>query len=642
MRTRVVSSLLLVMLALAAVGCGAGGSSPASTSSSPVSSAPSGTAQHGTVVYGKLPPVGTPKPGGTVSFGQITGNTPTEVFPMLDDPNTSTADFELNGAMFLSLYAGPNGAVPEIDYAQSVASAPPRFSDGNRTLTIPLRQGLRWSNGAPVDANDVLFYIALCKAAVKESAANWSQFIPGQFPQSVTSMSAPNSHTVVLHLDRSYNPGYFIEDQMQDTGGGLYPMPSTDWNVDRTGGPHLANWRRPAVAKAIYDYLSKAGTKVSTFASDPLWKDVDGAFTLTRFSATDGSFELAPNPRYGLAPKPRFSTLSVQTYTSETAALNALTTGGVDIVPLDSSQLGEAASLRSQGISVFGAPGFAWAGGVLNFKDKTHDFDHVIAQLYVRQALAHLVDEPGFIKGLYKGTAAADYGPVPSAPSSPYAPAGVAKPPYPYDPAAAVALLRAHGWKVAPGGETRCVKPGTGTAECGASIPAGTTISFNWMSAPASSSTAELTGVEAIASVALQRVGIHIAVQVKSSDTIEDYDDADPSNAKFTNDWGAVTTDTVALIDYYPTQAGFDIPGAVDIGGFDDPVATRDMNASVHSGNLHAVEREAVYLARDLPELFLPNPDVLYATRGVGGPAGSWTSLSEGSTIYPEYWYRTG
>jgi peptide/nickel transport system substrate-binding protein len=640
MNVRATGVALLAVCALVLAGCG-GGSSP-STSSGHASTVPSGTAQDGTIVYGSLPSVGTPKPGGTVSFGQLVGSTPTEVFPLLSGQNTSTADFELNGAMYLPLYAGPNGDQPRIDYDQSVAAGPPSFTDGDRTVTIHLRQGLKWSDGAPVDAEDVLFYIAMAKAAVAESAANWSQYIPGQFPDSVTRMSAPNPHTVVLRLNRSYNPGYFVEDQMQDTGGGLYPMPSTAWNVERTGGPHVSDWRNPAVAKAIYNHLSKAGTTLSTFATDPLFKVVDGAFKLKDFNVTNGSYDLVPNPSYGLSPKPTFAKLSVQTYTSPTAALDALKTGGVDIAPLDSSQLGQAPALRSQGISVFGAPGFSWAGGILNFKDKTADFDHVIAQRYVRQALAHLVDEPAYITGLYKGTAAADYGPVPSAPRSPYAPAGVGTPPFPYSPSAAVALLKDHGWKVVPGGKTTCVKPGTGRDECGAGIPRGTPIKFTWISAPASDSSAELLSTEAIASVARQKVGIDIAVQVKSSNSIYDYSDADPADAKYTNDWGAVNTDTVALIDYYPTQAGFDIPTAYDIGGFDDPVATRYMNASVHSGDLHAVEREATYLSRDLPEIFLPNPDVLYATHGVGGPASSWLSLSEGSTFYPQYWYRTG
>ena len=77
-----------------------------------------------------------------------------------------------------------------------------------------------------------------------------------------------------------------------------------------------------------------------------------------------------------------------------------------------------------------------------------------------RQALAYLTDQPAFIKGIYKGAAVPAYGPIPSAPTSPYTPPNATNPPYPYNPAKAVSLLKAHGWKVVPNGQTTCAKAG--------------------------------------------------------------------------------------------------------------------------------------------------------------------------------------
>ena len=107
----------------------------------------------------------------------------------------------------------------------------------------------------------------------------------------------------------------------------------------------------------------------------------------------------------------------------------------------------------------------------------TNHWNIVVAQLYVRQALAHLVDQAGYIKGVFHGYAAVADGPVPSVPISPFTPANATNPPYPFSVSAAKALLTAHGWKIVNGTQT-CESPGTGATNCGAGIPKGTPLSF--------------------------------------------------------------------------------------------------------------------------------------------------------------------
>jgi peptide/nickel transport system substrate-binding protein len=232
---------------------------------------------------------------------------------------------------------------------------------------------------------------------------------------------------------------------------------------------------------------------VSSFASSPLWKDVSGPFKLKSFSATNSSYVLVPNQTYGGSPKPMADEYDVNTYTGFTAELNALKSGSLDIaVLLDPSQLAQAPALKNQGIDVYGGPSWGWFAPIFNFKDTTNHFDKVIGQLYVRQALSHLFNQPAIIKGVYKNAAVPAYGPTPSAPVSPYAPSSATTAPYPYNPSAAVSLLKSHGWKVVPGGQTTCAKPGSGSGECGAGIPAGTPIKFTWANQPESSAT---TGV---------------------------------------------------------------------------------------------------------------------------------------------------
>ena len=178
--------------------------------------------------------------------------------------------FEFQYDFWVPLYNGPDGQNQEIDYAVSVGKKP-IFSDGNKTVTIPLNSNYKWSNGQPVDANDLVFDVDLIQAAVKETPANFSSFTPGLFPQNITSISAPSKYTVVIHLAKALNPDFFLNDELESEGA-IVPLPSTAWNIAAAGGPHL-NYTIPANAKKIYDYLEKLGDvykRQGSFKAAPL------------------------------------------------------------------------------------------------------------------------------------------------------------------------------------------------------------------------------------------------------------------------------------------------------------------------------------------------------------------------------------
>jgi peptide/nickel transport system substrate-binding protein len=634
----VASSLLVVGMVVAA--CGSSGSSGGGGGTG-TSSAGTHNANLGTVIYGTLPPPGTPKAGGTITQGQLTGQTPTYIFPIAPGAQTSTGTISLLTSLFMPLYAGPAGAEPKVNYALSAAN-PLKFSDGNKTVTIPIKPGLKWSDGTPIVANDVVFWFDLLKAAIKESPANWGQYTPGLMPDNVKSISTSGKYNVVMHLDQAYNPGFFLNNNLQDTNN-VYPLPSTAWNVDSAGGPHLNNWSDPAVAKKIYDYLNKAGASVATFASNPLWKVVSGPFKLKSFSATNSSYTLVPNPSYGGTPKSMASQVQVQTYTGFTSELNAMRGGGLDVaVGIDPSQLAEAGSLKSQGIDIFGGPGWGWFGGQINFKDTTEHFDKVISQLYVREAISHLIDQAAIIKGVYKGAAVPAYGQTPSAPDSPYAPPSATHPTFAYNPSEAVSLLKSHGWKVVPNGTTTCVKPGTSAGECGAGIPAGTPISFVWANQPSSASTTGALESEVVASEAKKAAGINIQLQTKTFNfLISNYNDANPAAAKYTNDWG-VNNFGGLFTDFYPTAEGTWNPGAgFNTGAYNNPTANKLMEASAHGGDINAVKSEATYISANPPVFFMPDYDYLLAvnSKNVGSQPDGWTSMTQ-QQWYPQYWYQ--
>jgi peptide/nickel transport system substrate-binding protein len=588
-------------------------------------------------LFGKLPPVGSPSKGGTLTIGQTTGSTPNYIFPIIPSASASAYTSNFITQMFLPLYAGPQGDVPTIDYALSLATKP-SFADGDRTVTIAMKQGFKWSNGQPVDANDVVFTIDLMRAAVKENPANWSQFTPGQFPVSVVSATAPSKYTVVIKLDKAYNPSYFLNNQVQDTDN-FTPIPSTAWNIASTGGPHL-DFTNPANAKKIYDYLAKAGGQIAQFASNPLWQDIDGPFKLKSFSATNSSYTMVPNPAYGGSPKPMLDEISTETFTGITPELNAMRTGSLDIGGIDFSQIGSIPELKRSGYSVFGYPPFGWFGAVINFKDTTNHFDKEISQLYMRQAMAHLENQPAYVSGIFKNAAVAAYGPVPPVPVTPFTPADAKTNPYPYSPSAAVALLKQHGWHVVPNGQTTCANAGTGPNQCGAGIPAGTPIKFTWFYIPPATTPSSSLMSESFASIAKQAAGINIQLESKTFNyQIANFNDADPADKKYENAWGVSDYGGFSY-DFYPASSGiFNTGGDFNSGDYSDPMADKLMNASVFGTDPNAVTNEAAYLTKSLPIFFQPNSDYIYAvSKRVGGSQASFLALTE-LTTYPQFWY---
>jgi len=634
---------LLIVTALAVAACGSSSSSGNSSSAKNGNSSNVSANSLGTTLFGVLPPNGTVVKGGTITQGQLSGQTPVYIFPIINSEDVTTGTISLVSNLYMPLYAGPTGARPETDYNLSAAASAPVASNGDKTYTIHLKPGLKWSNGQPITSKDFLFFIDLLKAAIKASPANWAQYVPGEFPMSVTSATTPNATTIVMNLNKAYNPGFFLNNQVQDTNN-VFPLPSQVWNVDSAGGPHITDWAtNPADALKIYTYLAKAGGSVATFASNPLWKVVSGPFKLTSFSATNSSYVLTPNPSYGGTPKPYANQIDVNTYTGYDAELNAMKSGGLDImVGFDPSEISQTGTLKSEGIDVFGGPSWGWFGGIYNFEDGANHFGQVITQLYARQALAYLTDQPGIIKGIYKGAAVPAYGPIPSAPTSPYAPPDATDPAYPYNPAKAVALLKANGWKVVPNGQTTCAKAGTGAGECGAGIPAGTPFKFVWANQPESVSSTGVLESEALGSIAKQQAGINIVFQTKTFNfLVSKYTNTSPDGLKQKDDWG-VNNYGGLFMDYYPTQDGvWNHPHTgLNTGSANDPVGAGLIHQSVYGTNPKAVTNEASYWGTHPPAAFFPDQDYLLAvnSKKVGSVPDGWMVMTQ-QQWYPQYWH---
>jgi peptide/nickel transport system substrate-binding protein len=583
--------------------------------------------------FGTVPSASGTAHAGTLTWAESPGTSPTWIFPVTPGANFSTGTINtFQYLMWRPLYWYGNGVHPVAVPSLSLAD-PPVFSNGDKTVTVHMKTNYRWSDGQPLTAKDALFYLDMVRAAVKESGANWGSYTPHVgIPDQVVSASTPNAATLVIHLNKAVNPAWFTANALYD----IQPIPAHAWAKASANGPVL-DFTNPANAKQIYDFLAKQSGSTSTYTSNPLWQVVDGPYRLTQFNNTTGGYTMAPNPKYGGPHSKIVPTLQAIPYTSDTAEFNAVLSHSVDLGYMPLNDVPQMGAVKSAGYHVFGYPGWGFAYANYNFADKTGDFNNIINQLYIRQALAHLEDQVGYIKAFFHGAGGLAYGPIPTVPTSPYTPANALKNPYPYSVATAASLLKSHGWHVVPGGASTCAKPGTGPGECGAGIPAGTKISFNVLYA----SDPVIFGeqVTAWASEA-KKVGINITLQSGTFNHVITVAN-DPGSPKTLNDW-AVAVYGGFVDPYYPTTLGiFTTGGSLNGGFYSDPQADKLIHASVTSSNPNAVKAEASYLTRVQPSLFQPNYDwiTVWKNNVSGQPAAI-----EATTQYflnPELMYLT-
>jgi len=575
---------------------------------------------------------------GTITWGIPPGFTPTWIFPVVTGAQNSVGNnFSFIWEMWRPLYWTVNGVVPEVDSSMSIAN-PAVYSNGDKTVTISLKSSYKWSNGQPITANDLLFYIDLLKAAVKESPADWEGYVPGHFPDNLASTSEPNASTLVLNLTTSVNPTWFTDNMLGQ--GPLIPLPSTVWAKDSaTGTVVAASAWTPATMTKIYNYLITQAKSLSTYATNPLWQTVDGPYKISAYNTTTGGFTMVPNTTYGGPHATPMSNFEGVPFTSTTAEFNAIKAGSIDVANVDYNDVPQLPDILRLGYSYFGEPDFGMNFANYNFKDTTGDFNNIANQLYFRQAMAHLEDQEGWIKAFMDGAGAPAYGPIPAYPVSPYLPTDAATNPYPFNVAAAVALLKANGWTVNAGGTDVCAKAGTAAGDCGAGIPAGTKLAFNLIY---NATTTTLIGEQMtdLASKAKQ-AGVNIDLQSSNFNyMIANYLDPDaPANDNkwAMEDFGGETDDP-----YATTFGLFNTGGSDQIGDYSNSTADSLINASISGGNPAAVKNEASFLTANQPVMFQPNPDYIWAWKNTLSATvpQAWENLSQYYAT-PEFWYFT-
>jgi peptide/nickel transport system substrate-binding protein len=612
-----------IVLAITLAACG-GGSGGGNNSNGPNNSATHTTAQ------------GKPTSGGELTFAEQPGLAPTYIFPLYNGANSGNDDITyLQPLMWRPLYwfGHPDSEAATINYPYSMGSAPV-FSDGGKTITMKLKHW-NWSDGTPVTSRDYTFWMHLLLA----EKANYAGYVPGGFLDHVTAVSAPSKYTFVIKMNVAYNPTYLLYNGLAL----INAIPQHSWDKESASGK-VGNYDdTPAGAKKVYAYLNKASLSLSTWDTNPLWQVVDGPWRLkpgSGFQVT-GQVIMVPNTRYSGPDKPHLKEFEELPFTSAAAEFNALEAGTVDYGYVPTTDIGAIGGLKGKGITV--NPWYEWGITFVGINFSNPKYAPLFNQLYIRQAMQRLIDQPTYVKDVLKGYGTPTYGPVPVFPKTSFLNPAANSNPFPYSVSAARQLLTSHGWSIPSSGAAKCTKPGTGAGQCGAGIAAGTTLSMPLMFS---------TGFPAVQSEiqatqsAFRQAGIDLTLQEAPENTV--LADSYACIGKTTAHCSAGST-ALSIISspvytyvpiYYPdADSLFGCGGATNGGNFCNKQVDAGIKSIItsRSSSLQPLYKYQLLLAKQVPALWFPNS--AYQISAIASKVGGVTAQDSTGHIYPQTWW---
>jgi peptide/nickel transport system substrate-binding protein len=512
-----------------------------------------------------------------------------------------------------------------LNKSMSLADPPVVTSFGGKTTATIQLKSYRWSDGAQVTSRDVEFWINLLKA---DKAQFWG-YEPGEFPDNLTSFESLSSTKFQLVFDHNYSSEWLYNQLAL-----IIPLPQQAWDKESATGP-VGNYDlTTSGALDVDNFLLAQNKDTSTYATNPLWQVVDGPWKLTAY-ATNGSGDAtyARNMKYSGPVTGSLHELKIDSYASDTAEFDQLlSVGGVDFGYVPFNDAAQVSRVKSDGYTVSSWP--AWGINYIFMNYSSPQLGAIFKQLYIRQAMEHLINQAGYISAFLEGYAYPTYGPVPQQPASAFVSRQETENPYPYNPMEAVNLLKQHGWKVVPGGTDTCTRPGSGANECGAGIASGAklTLAFEYTTG----SLAEDEEVDSLQS-AFAQAGIKMST----------------SDAPFPTVAGSMTPGCTKSSCWQMSYVGegwlfdpgfFEPDGAIlfgsngpsNLGGYSNPTADSLIN-ELGSGGLSALYTYQDYLAKQLPGLWMPQADTAIAA--VNSKLRGVYPLDPLENLYPQDWY---
>jgi peptide/nickel transport system substrate-binding protein len=597
-------SAVAAALSLAAVGCASSSTTPTSSDAAII--------------------------GGTATWAEQPSTPPNYIFPFENSNYISVANSdEFAMLMYRPLYWFGTGTQPTVNTALSLANLP--VWSGN-TATITMKPW-RWSNGTPITAQNVVFWLNMLQAV---GASDWGVFTG--FPNTeVTSYKAVNASTLTITTNKAYSHTWFLYNDLSQ----VTPMP-TAWDRTASGPSNCA--KVVADCTAVYNYLNDQSKDMTSYVGSPLWSIVDGPWTLSSFNA-DGKVTFVPNKSYSGPVKAKLAKFEEVPFTTNSAEYGALRSSGstskidVGYAPTENLPAKPAGAtvganpLSSRGYSLYPQPVWGINYYLVNFQSTTGN-GPILNQLYFRDALAYLMNQQAVLDGPLRGYGSLTVGPVANSPVSQYlSPQGKKGDPFPFNPAKAKSLLTSHGWNVVPGGLSTCKTPSL----CGHGVKRGQALDFNFPYVKDVAFLAwELTRLRSSALA----LGIHLNLKPEPFGTLLELTGANCKVAGISCDWDLADWGGGWSFapDYLPTGETLFMCGAIaNSGGYCDKTNDALIEQTLTSNNVQYLYQWQDYLATKLPVMWQPNAD--QAVWEIADDLHGVTPLSPTLTLTPEYWY---
>ncbi len=570
----------------------------------------------------------TPVSGGTAVFAEPPATPPTYIFPYMSSSVISDVNiFDFQYLMYRPLYWFGNGAQPTVNYSLSLANAP---TFNGRTVTITLKHYM-WSNGTPVTAQDVMFWLNMELAEPADYGAYTN------FPADVSNIKVVSPTELQMTMDKAYSPTWFLYNQLSQ----VTPMPAA-W--DRTASGTSSCATTVSDCAAVYNYLNDQAKNLTGYVGSPLWSIVDGPWKLSAFNA-DGHVSFVPNKSYSGPVKPKLAVFSEVPFTTDAAEYDVLRSPSSS-TKIDVGYLPEQNAPAKPANATVGSnpvPGYTltpwpiWGINyfVVNYQSSTGNAP-VIKQLYFRQALEYEMNQAAVISGPLRGYGTPTVGPVGTTPVTQWlSPQGKSGDPFPYNPGKAKSLLTSHGWTVVPNGVSTCTNPSL----CGPGIKKGQALSFNLPYATGISwITSEMTQLQSNAA----SIGIKLNLEPKPFAQVTALAAGNCVVAKIPCDWDMANWGGGWSFspDYQPTGEQLFLSGVIaNSGGYTDPANDSMINKTLTNSNVQYMYSWQDYLSTQLPVIWQPEGD--YQLNEVVNNLQGVNPLSPTLSINPENWYYT-
>jgi peptide/nickel transport system substrate-binding protein len=563
--------------------------------------------------------------GGVANFAEPPGEQPTYIFPLLTCPaDTSQNIGTFQNLLFEPLYSFVSGSKVALNASASMADAPV-YSDNDTEVTVRLKP-YKWSNGESVDADDILFWQNLITANVKDDC----NFSPGTYPVNVTSVKVDSASEVTFKLNRSYSPTWFTYNELSQ----VTPLPKA-WDLVSSNQKSDCDTNKGACT-AVYKYLGAQADQLVKYATNPLWKIVDGPFTLKSFSV-DGAASFVPNKSYSGADKAHLTQFNELPFTSDESEYATLRAGNsiqVGYIPITDAPAKGGSNPAGSGYVM--APWPIWGFNYIPFNLHNPKVGPIFSQSYFRDAMQELLNEQGIVTALLKGYGSVTSGPIPDDVASSYLPSQFANDPFPFSVANAKKLLVDHGWNVVSSGTTTCARSGSGASDCGAGVTKGAGLVFNMVYANSPPWVGEAMQVYKSDAASL---GITINLSTAPSNSvIGDISVCKPSQPSCSwqlLNWG---TGWTYFPDYDPTGEDlFKTGSGENDGSYSSPTMDKLIDASDYQPGQSTLNAYEQYVRQQTPVLW--QPEAVYQISEVASDLHGVLPQSPLNGITPQDWY---